>query len=143
MKRVLLDVNIVLDVLLDRKPHFTASASVWSAVEAGASEGLLAAHAVTTIHDLVRKERGAARAARTVGSLLRVFGVATVDEAVLRHALELAGPDFEDSVTVAAASLAGCDLIVTRDPAGFRGSPLRVLTPEEAAPLLSRNLSHH
>jgi hypothetical protein len=45
-------------------------------------------------------------------------------------------PDFEDSVTAAAAELAGCDLIVTRDPKGFRGSPVRALAPEAAAPLL-------
>ena len=52
MKRVLVDVNVVLDVLLDRQPHVEASAAVWAAIETGSSEGLLAAHAVTTIHYL-------------------------------------------------------------------------------------------
>ena len=49
MKRALFDVNVVLDVLLDRKPHVEASAAAWAAVETGAAQGLLAAHAVTTI----------------------------------------------------------------------------------------------
>ncbi len=55
MKRVLFDVNVVLDVLLDRKPHADASAAAWAAVETGTAEGFLAAHAVTTIHYLIRK----------------------------------------------------------------------------------------
>ena len=138
MKRVLVDINVVLDVLLDRQPHVEGSAAVWAAIETGISEGLLAGHAVTTIHYLIRKELGAAKARRTIAAILRVFGVATVDGPVVQDALELPLPDFEDSVTSAAARLAGCDYIVTRDPKGFRGSPIRCLTPEAAAPLLGK-----
>jgi predicted nucleic acid-binding protein len=138
MKRVLVDVNVVLDVLLDRQPHVEGSAAVWAAIETGASEGMLAAHAVTTIHYLIRKELGAARARETLSAILRVFGVAAVDGPVIQEALGLSMSDFEDSVTAAAARLAGCDSIVTRDPKGFRGSPIRPLTPEAAAPLLAQ-----
>ena len=136
MKRVLFDTNVVLDVLLDRQPYVEASATAWAAVETGVAEGMLAAHAVTTIHYLVRKERGNAKARRIVSAILRVFGVAAVDAAVLQEALELPWPDFEDAVTAAAARTAGCEFIVTRDPKGFRGSPVRSLTPEAVTPLL-------
>jgi len=119
MKRVLFDINVVLDVLLDRKPYGEASAAAWAAVENGASEGLLAAHAVTTIHYLVRKELGAAKAKRIVSAILRVFGVAAVDSAVLQEALQLSLSDFEDAVTAAAARLAGCDFIVDTRPQGI------------------------
>jgi len=138
MKRVLFDVNVVLDVLLDRRPHAEASAAAWAAVETGIAEGLLAAHAVTTIHYLVRKEMGAAKAMRTLSSIMRVFSVAVVDRAVVQEALQLSCSDFEDAVTAAAARLAGCDYIVTRDPKGFRGSPVRSLTPEGFVPLLGK-----
>jgi predicted nucleic acid-binding protein len=136
--KVLVDANVVLDVLLDRQPHFAASAAVWSASETGAARGLLAAHAVTTIHYLIRREQGAAEARQALSLLLRVFGVAPVDEGIIREASELRSPDFEDSVTAVAALRAGCDLIVTRDPKGFRGSPVRSLTPEAVTPLLDK-----
>jgi predicted nucleic acid-binding protein len=139
MKRTLVDINVVLDVLLDRQPHAEASAAVWAAIESGFAEGLLAAHAVTTIHYLVQKELGAAKAKRTIVAMLRVFGVAAVDGAVIEDALRLSLPDFEDAVTAAAARLAACDYIVTRDPKGFRGSAIRTLTPEAALPLLGGN----
>ena len=139
MKRILLDTNIVLDVLLDRPPHVDASAAAWAAVETGVSQGMLAAHAVTTIHYLIRKEMGNAKAARTISAILRVFGVAAVDGVVIQEALQLPISDFEDAVTAAAARLAGCECIVTRDPGGFRGSPVRPLTPEAVMPLLKKN----
>jgi predicted nucleic acid-binding protein len=137
MKRILFDTNVILDVLLDRQPHVKASAAAWTAVEAGASEGMLAAHAVTTIHYLVQKEMGTLKARRVLSAILRVFAVATVDLAVIQDALQLAVSDFEDAVTAAAARSAGCECIVTRDPRGFRGSPVRTLTPEAAAPFLA------
>ncbi len=138
MKQALIDTNVVLDVLLDRQPHVVGSAAVWSAIETGLAKGFLASHAITTIHYLIRKELGAARARRTVSAILRVFDVATVDAAVLQEALQLSLPDFEDSVTTAAAQLAACDFIVTRDPKGFRGSPIPPLTPEAFLPLLGK-----
>ncbi|HEV2198942.1 MAG TPA: PIN domain-containing protein [Bryobacteraceae bacterium] len=136
MKTVLVDTNVVLDVLLNRQPHADGSAAVWALIETGSARGVLAAHAVTTIHYLIRRELGAAKAKRTVSAMLRVFGVAPVDGAVLQRALDLPLADFEDAVTAAAAQFTGCDYIVTRDPRGFRLSPIRQLTPEAAAPLL-------
>jgi predicted nucleic acid-binding protein len=136
MRRILFDINIVLDVLLDRRPHAQASAAAWAVVETGAAEGFLSAHAVTTIHYLIRKETGAAKAKGIVASILSVFQVALVDGTVIQQALQLPCPDFEDAVTAAAAQQAGCDFIITRDPKGFRGSPIRSLTPEAAIPLL-------
>jgi predicted nucleic acid-binding protein len=55
VKRLLLDINIVLDVLLDREPYVQASAAVWNAAENGLVHGLLSAHALTTIHYLIKK----------------------------------------------------------------------------------------
>jgi predicted nucleic acid-binding protein len=138
MKRILFDTNVVLDVLLDRQPHVEASAAAWAAVETGRSKGMLAAHAVTTIHYLVRKAMGNIKATQIISSILRVFEVAIVDGAVIQEALQLPFSDFEDAVTAVAARLAGCECIVTRDPKGFRGSPVPSVTPEAVMPLLAQ-----
>lgn len=140
MRGILFDTSVVLDVLLDRQPHVAASAAVWAAVEAHRSEGMLAAHAITTIHYLIRKELGAIKARRTPSAILRAFGVAAVNSVVVHEALQLPFSDFEDAVTAAAARLAGCQFIVTRDPRGFRGSPIPAIMPEALMPLLDRNL---
>jgi predicted nucleic acid-binding protein len=136
MRRLLVDTNVVLDVLLDRQPHAETSVAIWASIETGRWDGFLAAHAVTTIHYLVQKELGAAKAKQLIGLIVRVFRVAAVDGAVIEQALRLPIADFEDAVTVAAALSAECEYVVTRDPKGFRGSPVRALTPEAAFPIL-------
>lgn len=135
-KRVLVDANVVLDVLLDRQPHFIASAALWAAVENGKAEGLLAAHAVTAIHYLLSRKLGAAGAGQSLRAISKVLGVAPVDGNILQQAIQAPRQDFEDSVTAAAADASGCHLIVTRDPKGFRRSPLPALDPARALALL-------
>jgi predicted nucleic acid-binding protein len=132
MTRVLIDLNVILDVLLDRRPYVATSSAVWAAVETGRVEGLLAAHAVTTIHYLVRKEQSAAKVKEMLKALLRVFRVAAVDAGVIEGSLDLPCPDFEDAVTSCAAERAGCDLVITRDRKGFEGGRIRAVTPEAA-----------
>ena len=78
------------------------------------------------------------KARRIISAILGVFEVATVDSAVVQEALQLPCSDFEDAVTAAAARVAGCECIVTRDPKRFRGSPVRSLTPEALLPLLDK-----
>lgn len=133
MKRILLDVNVLLDVLLARRPFANASSAVWSAVEEGTAEGLLSAHAITTLHYLNARAAGGAAAGETTAALLSVFDVAPVDEGVLRDAIALRWDDFEDAVTAAAARQSRCDVLVTRNPRDFKKSPVRVMAPAEAA----------
>jgi predicted nucleic acid-binding protein len=138
MKRLLLDVNVVLDVLLDRAPHANVASEIWGAVENGEAEGLLSAHAVTTLHYLNARSVGARVARETTDALLSVFEVAPVDGRVLAAALGLGWTDFEDAVTAAAARRAGCDVVVTRNPRDFRRSPVRVMAPAEALGWIER-----
>jgi predicted nucleic acid-binding protein len=140
VKPLLLDLNIVLDVILDRPPGAEAASALWAAIETGQSRGLIPAHGVTTVFYLLEKARNAAFARNGVERLLGVFGVATVDEKVVRRALALSWPDFEDAVCASAAEANGCEAIVTRDPEGYPNCPLPVMDPAAAlAWLIRRN----
>jgi predicted nucleic acid-binding protein len=134
MKQLRVDTNVALDVLLDRQPHAEKSLGIWAAIETGLAEGYLAAHAITTIHYLVQKEIGVAKAKQMIGLILLVFRVAPVDAGVIEQALRLKIGDFEDAVTAAAALKSECDFIVTRDPKGFRGSPVRAMGRKRRCP---------
>ena len=126
----------VLDVLLDRAPFAETSARIWSLVERGKVGGMVPAHAVTTVRYLVSKQRDRATGRRFVSDLLHVFGVAAVNRAVLKRALELRMPDLEDAVCAAAAEAAGCDLLVTRDQKDYAGSPVAAIDPITALAIM-------
>ncbi|MES2644258.1 MAG: PIN domain-containing protein [Myxococcota bacterium] len=132
MRRALIDLNVVLDVLMDREPHAEASAALWAHIESGEAEGLLAAHSVPTLYYLASKARGRPFAERCVADVLGVFGVAPVGRDVVREALALGWADFEDAVCATAGAAAGCQVIATRDPKGFHRAPLPALTPAAA-----------
>lgn len=129
MTKLLLDVNVALDVLLDRRPHSEPAAALWGAIESGRATGFLPAHGLTTVHYLARRSRGVRFARQVVEDILTVFEIAAVDGTVLRKALSLPFSDFEDAVCASCAVESGCEVIVTRDATGFRGAPLRVLDP--------------
>lgn len=120
MRQVLLDTNVVLDVLLNRTPHADTSGEVWKSIEQGFARGMIAAHAVTTVYYLQRRENGSPAARKAIADLLNVFSIAAVDGAMISEAVRLPVADFEDAVTAVAASKAHCDYIVTRDRTGFR-----------------------
>ncbi len=128
---ILVDLNVVLDVVQARAPHYQASADVLDSVVTKREEGALSAHAVTTVHYLVGRFRDRETADQAVGWLLRHFQIATVGEKELRRAHSLGWPDFEDAVVAAAAESAECSCIVTRNVKDFRNDIVPAYTPEE------------
>ncbi len=134
--RLLIDLNVVLDVLFDRPGHAEAAAGIWAAAERKQIDALVPAHGVTTVYYLAARHKGAVFARRVVADLVRVFPVAPVSDAVIHRALSLPSGDFEDAVCAAAAEAAGCEAIVTRDPAGFPDSPVPVVDPQAVLAML-------
>jgi predicted nucleic acid-binding protein len=137
VKRVLLDVNVILDLVLARAPFSASAVALWAGAEQGRLEIVLPGHGVTTVFYLAARERGNAFAARVIEDLLAVPSIAPVDGPVLRRALALGWPDFEDAVCAAAAEAARCDFLVTRDPKGYRRSPVPVVDAPTALSLIA------
>ena len=129
--RVLFDLNVVLDVLTGRAPHFQDSARLWALAEASQIDGYVAAHSFTTLFYLYRRQADSQVAYQAIRNMLRVFDVAGVDRASIQKACDLAWHDFEDAVQCCAASAFSCDYLVTRDPQGYQGQAIAVLQPAE------------
>lgn len=134
--KLLLDTNVVLDVMLDRKPHVAASARVVAAAELGRFDASLCATTITTIHYLATKALGAKQAAREITRLLEIFRIAPVTEVVLKAALQTKTTDYEDAVLFEAARAAGMDGIVTRNADDFPKTNLPIYFPVDVVALL-------
>jgi len=135
--RVLLDVNVVLDVLADREPFSDAATGVLAEIESGRLEGFLAAHTITTLHFLLVKHVGKGRTRKVLTDLLHLVRPVPVDEDRIRHALTAQWPDFEDAVQAACAEKAEADYLVTRNKRDFRRSAVKPVTPGELLALLA------
>lgn len=135
--RVLVDTNVVLDQLLQREPWHTVAQPFWQARDAGRLVAYLPASVVTDIFYIGRRHAGLVPARQAVERCLREFGLLPIYRAVLEAALGLPGSDVEDNVQIACAQLAGMDLVVTRDTAGFRHAPMPAVEPAAIASYLA------
>jgi len=133
--RVLFDINVLLDVFLEREPWLAKARALWTAQHRRLIHGHVAAHGVANMFYIARKVIGVSRARESVGLCLQTFDIISIGRAELELADSLAGSDIEDNLVLACASLAKMDAIVTRDPKGFPGSQIPILSP---ADLLAR-----
>lgn len=129
--RMMLDLNVILDVVQHRAPFYAASAGVVSRVFQESNVGCVASHAVTTLHYIVAKHAGKEQAGFLVDWVLAHLEIVAQDRSQFVRARSLSMTDFEDAALASAAEAAGCDLIVTRNVADFETSPVPALTPEE------------
>lgn len=127
----LIDINVVLDVLEKREPHFADSARVWGLAERGVIRAMIAAHGLTTLYYLYKRHRDAETARSAMRKLLTVFSTAPVDGRVIEAALSYEGGDFEDAVQLAAAVSSGCDYLVTWNPKDFSSEKVAIISPAE------------
>ena len=135
---VMLDLNVLLDVILKREPHYSASASVLALIAEEALDGRVPAHAVTTVHYIVAKYASHTKADEAVDWLLARTSITPADRGSFLRARALSLTDFEDAVVAALAEKARCDYIASRNVPDFEGSPVPAVTPEELLALLER-----
>jgi len=134
--KILFDTNVILDVMLDREPFSEPASQLMSLVESGKIIGLLCATTVTTIHYLSTKVMGPIKAQNKIKELMILFEVAAVNRSVIEDALVAKFTDFEDAVIYQAARHAGAEVIVTRDPKGFKRSKLPIYNSNEMLKVL-------
>ena len=134
--RILVDLNVILDVLMAREPHYAGSAEVWARVEVGDVEGCVAAHSVPTLYYLYARRYSRREAYEAISRLLKVFSVAAVDKAVIERGLQIDCDDLEDALQVAAAEREGVSYLVTRNMRHLRATSVPTIHPADLAALL-------
>jgi predicted nucleic acid-binding protein len=135
---VLIDVNVALDVILERQPWLDDSKGVWDACYQMRLTGHLVATGLTNLFYVSRRIIGTTKARAGVHICLATFEIVPVGRLDLEQADAMAGSDLEDNVCLACAVNAHLDAIVTRNPKDFAASPIPVLTPTELLALLPK-----
>ena len=131
MKRFLIDTNVVPDVLLDRQPFVDDARKQWAASDAGQFDASIASFSIPNIHYICRRHAGLEAANRAVDICLQAFEVCALYRECVLAARRMHSGDFEDNLQIASAITDFMQGIVTRDPQGFRMSPIHVYTPSE------------
>lgn len=131
MHKLLIDINVILDVALARAPYWNSSQKILSYIEKGKATGYISAISCTTICYLIQKGSNAKKAANYIRDLLELLSVAEVNKKTFKRALELETKDFEDNVQIACAEACQANYIITRDIVDYKKSPISAMSPAE------------
>jgi len=131
MKKVLIDLNVVLDLLNKRSFHKEA-ASILNQCTEKKLDGYICAHEITTLaYFLLKDTKSRTKATSTIDSILNLLKVIPTTEAILRDALLSQISDYEDAVIEVSAIKSGIDVIISRNLNDFKKSRVTALTPEQ------------
>ncbi len=125
--RLFIDTDILLDVLLNRRPHVEASGKVMDWAEANPGMAAVSWHGLANLHYLSK-----IGAEDFIEDLIGFAEIPGTGSEHMRQALDLRFKDLEDAMQVAAALLFGAQVIVTRNTRDFKDSPIKAVTPEAA-----------
>lgn len=129
--KVLIDTNLVLDLLLNRKPFVAKAVQVFKQAEKGHIEAYLTANSVTDIVYILRKAYSGDQIKENLQNMFGFIKIMNVTASDIIGAFKLDMPDYEDALLVQCAKAASIDYIVTRNKKDFNDCPVECLSPEE------------
>jgi predicted nucleic-acid-binding protein len=128
-ENILIDLNVILDVLLERA-GFEHARDVLKLGEAGTQNLYISAHIVTTFAYLLENAKvPKSQILRHVHWMLETFTVVAVDKALLKSALASGLSDFEDAVIEGTAVACNASKIITANIKDFKNSAVNAMTP--------------
>lgn len=129
---LLIDTNIILDYLTPRQPYMKAATDIFNLCVDKKCIGYIAAHSVTNIFYILRKQYSAIKRKSILLDLCEFIDIAGVQKyEVINALLDGAITDFEDGVQVECAKAIGAKYIVTRNTNDFLTSPVPAILPED------------
>src|SRR5438876_1108277 len=124
--RVLLDINVILDSMLQRPPWHVEADAIFHAAAQGQVTCATTPLSLATVFYVGRRTVGTPAARAGVRQYLAAFVILPLDRQAMLDADALPGNDFEDNILIAAAVTAALDAIITRNSADFSHSPVPV-----------------
>lgn len=130
MKRIFIDTNVIIDVLMQRDGYLSSAKVLALAKKADVSL-FVSVLTMANVAYILRKSLRGEDFYREMRKLSQLLNVADTTNEHFLSALELQEKDFEDALQYYCAISNQCEAIVTRNKKDFTFSSISVLTPEE------------
>jgi len=132
MKYLFLDTNIVLDVLMDRKPFSIFSARILDLNEKGLAKLYMSSLSYNTIYYILRKLKSHKETITILKKMEELIETTNVSNKTIKDALFSEFQDFEDAIqNFSAENFKKSLIFVTRNTKDYKKSTLTVMSPEE------------
>lgn len=129
--KILVDTNIILDVLCNRKDFVENAARIFELCEEGKITGYVSALSFPNIVYVMRKELSYDRIRDILSTLSSIFTIIDLRTIDLFLATELNFKDYEDTLQCTCAARVQADFIVTRNTKDFSTSTIPAILPSD------------
>ena len=131
MDKVLIDTDVILDFLFDRKPFSEDAAQILSWCENEKIQGFVTSIMLSNIYYLLRKTAKHEKIIENLKMLLNIVDVITTNKDTVLDALHSEFKDFEDALqNFSAQNSNEIKVIITRNSKDYKTSNLAVMEPE-------------
>ena len=129
-----------IDALANREPYADDAKRIMEKCAAREITGILAAHSIPNLFYILRKNFSQEERRFLLKNLCEIFQISDLNEKKIVAALENnVFSDFEDGLQEECAVESMADYIVTRNPADFKHSRVKVILPDELLRELEKN----
>ena len=130
--KILIDTNVLLDYLLEREPFFEDAKKVILSCTEGNTKGCIAAHSISNMFFILRKDYTANERREILSNLCTIFDVEGIDkEKLLSGLANEEFSDFEDCLQMECAKSYEAEYIVTRNVSDYSISEIKAILPSE------------
>ncbi|MFM6948480.1 MAG: PIN domain-containing protein [Aquirufa sp.] len=128
--KVLIDSDVIIDLLIDRKPFSEHSIDLLSLCENGKITGYWTPVMISNIYYILRKYTSEQNARTKISDLNSILEVLMIDKSVIQNALESTFKDFEDAIQNFSAEIhEEIEIIITRNESDYKHSRLSIFSP--------------
>lgn len=133
MKHCFVDTNIILDLLLDRKPHSKSASLLFDMAVKGKVKLYMSAITVHNLCYILQKLKSHHEAMSILKKIQTFITILDTTASDVQEALQSNPKDFEDALQIQTSQRhSKINAIITRNTKDFKSSPLPIWTAEQA-----------
>jgi len=138
MTDVFIDTDIIIDFLIDRKPHSREAAIVFTLIEQKKLKGYVSSLTLSNLYYILRKVESHKKVIAKLESISKLLAILKVDQQIIKDAIASGFMDFEDSIQYnCALNYRKIDAVLTRNIRDYKAARIPVMTPSDYLKLLS------
>lgn len=130
MQKILLDTNIIIDFLGERKGFYDPAAKIITLADKKKIKIYVSAVSMATAYYVLAKYENKKASLEKVRKFKVLCEISSMNNKVFEKALNAPFDDFEDALQYFSAVEDNCDLIVTRNEKDYKTALIPVMSPE-------------
>ena len=130
MTDLFVDTDVIIDFLIDRKPHSREAAIIFTLIEQKKIKGYVSSLTFSNLYYVLRKVESHNKVITKLDSISRLLTILKVDQQIIKDAIASGFQDFEDSIQYnCALDFKKIDVLITRNTKDYKNSEIAVMTP--------------